>query len=110
MPVMKSNSPVIRHAVPEDADCLSGLALRSKAHWGYSREFLESCRSELTISPERLLNSDFEYFVAIQDRVAVGFYALEKISSREYELEALFVEPADKIVKVWASRPVVVLC
>jgi len=44
----------IRAARPDEAAELSALALRSKAHWGYDQSFLEACREELTIPPEKV--------------------------------------------------------
>ena len=32
----------IREARPDEAELLSELAFRSKAHWGYDAEFLEA--------------------------------------------------------------------
>ncbi|MFJ1748185.1 GNAT family N-acetyltransferase [Streptomyces sp. NPDC088116] len=40
----------IREARPDEAQVLSGLALRSKAHWGYDDSFLAACADELTLS------------------------------------------------------------
>ncbi len=40
----------IRDARPGEAGELSGLAFRSKAHWGYSTAFMEACRSELAVT------------------------------------------------------------
>ena len=47
-----ARSPMLssRSAKPEEADALSALAFRSKAYWGYGAEFLEACRSELTLT------------------------------------------------------------
>jgi hypothetical protein len=42
---------VIRFATPDEAELLTSLAMRSKASWGYSAEFMEACRAELTITP-----------------------------------------------------------
>ena len=84
---------IIRRASPEDAAFLSELALRSKAYWGYSQDFLESCRAELTIKPERIGSDDYLCFVAVHNDMAIGFYAVENLSGNTYELEALFVEP-----------------
>ena len=85
--------PTIRPAVPDDAGWLSDLAMRSKAHWGYSPEFMESCRSELTVDPRQILSDEFDYVVAVDKQTIVGFYAIETVSSTDFELEALFVEP-----------------
>ena len=85
--------PTIRPAVPDEAACLSDLAMRSKAHWGYSPEFMESCRSELTVDRKHILSDQFDYVVAVEKETVVGFYAIEAVSSTDFELEALFVEP-----------------
>ena len=83
----------IRAALPQEADDLSRLALRSKAHWRYSKEFLEACKAELTVDAARFGNSRYDYFVCCDGTTIQGFYALEALSDNEYELEALFVEP-----------------
>ena len=41
----------VRAARPAEAEAISALALRSKAHWGYDPAFLEACREDLTIDP-----------------------------------------------------------
>ncbi|MEU2309940.1 GNAT family N-acetyltransferase [Streptomyces misionensis] len=41
---------LIRPARAAEADALTDLALRSKAHWGYDARFLEACRAELTVA------------------------------------------------------------
>ena len=84
----------IRDAKPREAMELSALATRSKAYWGYSKEFMEACRAELTVSPEDIGSDDFRYVVAEHELKLLGYYALEKCSEQEYELEALFVEPS----------------
>ncbi len=88
-----SDSPTIRRALPDEAPFLSGLALRSKAHWGYSQEFLNSCRSELTVEPSHIDSDSFDHVVAVENGSIVGFYALESVSKTTYELWALYVEP-----------------
>lgn len=81
----------IRAAQPEEAGALSELALRSKAHWGYSEEFMTACRNELTYTPEQVAAGGFH---VLEDGGEVrGFYALTKISPTALELEAMFVEP-----------------
>ena len=83
----------LRDAAPGEAEELSALALRSKAHWRYSKEFIESCKRELTYRPGQIADEKFDFVVAELDSVVAGFYALEAISPKQYELEALFVEP-----------------
>lgn len=83
----------IRDAFPDEARLLSDLALLSKAHWGYSQNFLDSCRSELTVDPAQIGSDSYQYFAAVEGDVIIGFYALERLSDDDYELEALFVDP-----------------
>ena len=47
-------APLLRPARVDEAGLLSDLALRSKAHWGYSPEFIERCRTELCYSKQQL--------------------------------------------------------
>ena len=86
------NSESIRRALPEDAGALSALAFRSKAHWGYSDEFMRACRAELTLSPDDI--ETHPTFVVELHGEAIGFYTLERLSDDEVELGYLFVEAA----------------
>lgn len=83
----------IREAHPDEAGFLSQLALRSKAHWGYSQDFLDSCRSELVVDPARVGSEDYQCFVAVDEDVVLGLYTAKKVSEGVFELEALFVDP-----------------
>ena len=82
------SEPVLRVARPDDAAALSDLALRSKGHWGYSAEFLEACRAELTIRPAQIP----DVVVAEVDGVVAGFRLLVA-DGDVAELHALFVDP-----------------
>lgn len=97
---MVDNGIHIRGAKAEEADFLTALAMRSKAYWGYSREFMDACRAELTVSPERMGDGGVRYMVAELDARVVGYYGLARRSDTEFELEALFVDPA------WIGRGV----
>ena len=77
-----------------EAAHLSALALSSKAHWGYSPEFLAACRTEMTYSPERLEAPELAFWVAEEGLEVVGFHALEFLSEHLTELEALYVLPS----------------
>jgi GNAT superfamily N-acetyltransferase len=81
----------IRAARPDESGLLSDLALRSKSHWGYSPEFLEACRAELTLSADYIAASPV--FVLEDEEGIVGFYGLCARGS-ELELLYLFVEPS----------------
>lgn len=83
----------IRNAQANDADQLTQLAIRSKAYWGYSDEFMAACHEELTVSPDKINNKTFHHFVAESNNNILGYYALEFLDNYAFELEALFVEP-----------------
>ena len=81
----------IRQALPNEVEYLSGLAFRSKSHWGYSDRFMQACLEELTIDEYYIENNPT--FVIEDARDIIGFYSLEHISAPEVELSYLFVEP-----------------
>jgi GNAT superfamily N-acetyltransferase len=81
----------IRPARAGEAELLSDLALRSKAHWGYDADFLEACRAELTVSADYIKSAPV--FVLEEGGRVVGFYGLRG-QGTELELLYLFVEPA----------------
>lgn len=83
----------IREARPREASKLTGLAMRSKAYWGYSEAFMAACRRELTVHSRDLLRGDRHCRLATREGRIVGFYALERLPDGDFELEALFVEP-----------------
>lgn len=92
---MVAETHAIRAARNGEAGLLSELALRSKAHWGYSPEFIEACRAELSYCEEQLRSEDMCFGVLESAGRIVGFYALARQSAQVAELEALFVEPRD---------------
>ena len=81
----------IKRAVPLQAEFLSDLAFRSKAHWGYSADFMAQCKAELTYSADDIETS-LCYFLEKQHQL-VGFYILKSIEQSNCELEGLFLEP-----------------
>jgi GrpB-like predicted nucleotidyltransferase (UPF0157 family)/GNAT superfamily N-acetyltransferase len=80
----------IRKAAAGEAESLSALAREAKAHWGYSREDLESWRDQLRVSPSDLASKPI-YLAAINGDVA-GFYSLVP-AGRAWELDHLWVAP-----------------
>jgi GNAT superfamily N-acetyltransferase len=87
---MRSRTASIRRARPEEADALTELALRSKAHWGYDAEFLADCREALAVSAEDV---DSGHFFVLEERGRIlGFAGLVPLASA-VELAYLFVEP-----------------
>ena len=87
------NSLTFREAKPKEAKILSELAMRSKSYWGYSADFMEACRAELTVTSEKIQDSEFHFVVAESTGEVVGFYGVERLSPLQFELEALFVDP-----------------
>jgi GNAT superfamily N-acetyltransferase len=83
-----SGAALLRPARPDEAAELSALALRSKAHWGYSAEFLAACAAELAVDAARI---DEVVVATIGGRVA-GFRQLT-VTGDAAELDALFVDP-----------------
>jgi GNAT superfamily N-acetyltransferase len=80
---------LIRPAVTSEAPLLTALVMRSKAYWGYSREFLEQAAPELTVSEPDI--ADGKVSVAELARRRVGVSILDLADPPE--LVALFVEP-----------------
>ena len=80
----------IRSAQEGELDQLSELALRSKAVHGYSSEFLEACREELTITSARLATETI--LVAERSGRRLGFVAVAFLRDSA-QLMDLFVEP-----------------
>ena len=81
----------IRRSAVEDANALTALVLRAKAHWGYSKAQLEAWRSILEVSAESLAGRPA--FVGELGGRIVGFYSLIP-SGREWDLDDLWVLPA----------------
>ena len=80
----------IRPAVSEEAEALSALALRSKAHWSYSPDELSVFKEELTLRPEEIDGCAYVLEDAGELR---GFYTLGEPADGTVELEHLFVDP-----------------
>jgi GNAT superfamily N-acetyltransferase len=79
----------VRAARPEEAARLSELALRAKASWGYDAAFMEACRAELTLTPEKV--AAWRVWVAEADGEIAGMVALNLGVGAE--VEDFFVEP-----------------
>lgn len=79
---------MIRRATNEDSNTISELAYRSKAYWGYSKEFLDKCKDELTVTvPYMEMNP---VYVLEKNNKILAFYS---ITLNEKKLEALFIDP-----------------
>lgn len=78
-------------ATPADCESLSELAIRSKRHWGYSKEAMELWNVNLTIT-EEFMNSHTIIKATLEDDI-VGFFALEEI------------QPTTRIAHYWVDTP-----
>jgi GNAT superfamily N-acetyltransferase len=87
---MQTGEGGVRRARPDEAIPLTELAFRSKAHWGYDREFMQACRAALTVTAEFIAGADV-YVAEVEGRV-VGFYSLAPWNS-DLELYHFFVDP-----------------
>ncbi len=75
----------------EQIPSLNHLILKSKAVWGYDRQFIDLCRKELALSPY-LLNRN-SVMVADLDGVAIAVVEVS-IEDTLANLEKLFVDPS----------------
>jgi len=84
--------PVIRPARLEEADALTALTHRSKAHWGYDAAFMLAARDALTISPSAIAAG--QVWVA-EDRRGkpLGVASLAPLGEGVWDLATLFVDP-----------------
>jgi GNAT superfamily N-acetyltransferase len=79
----------IRVARADDHVEISELALRSKSYWGYSKEFLDACRDELTFDAAACASG--MAWVAVDGPTLVGVSVIEGAPPIG-ELAALFID------------------
>jgi len=82
-----------RQATASDAAILSDIAYRSKAHWGYSQDFMDACRAELSYVASDICAGDARFVVAELDGCIAGFVGLVAKADCSGEIDALFVDP-----------------
>jgi GNAT superfamily N-acetyltransferase len=80
----------VRAPTVEELPALSALCFRSKAVWGYDNDFMEACRTELTLQASELRSSSIA--VAEGSWGIVGVAQIKVVGS-EADLLKLFVEP-----------------
>ena len=80
----------IRRGRPDEADALTALATRSKAHLGYDADFMERIRDAMSLSPPDVETDDVWVLEDELGRV-VGFHRV--IAGDPVEVEDLWVEP-----------------
>lgn len=98
---------MIRLAQKNETEILSHIAYCSKAHWGYSTEFMETCRAELSITSEYLQSNPT--FVLLLDGEPIAFYTLERLTNEKVELGHFFVVP-DQMGRGWGRRLIAHAC
>ena len=91
---MLEQTTIIRKAAAFEYDELTAIAMSSKAHWGYSQSFMQTCAHELIVTQDDLLNPFFTYWVIIFNDEIVGFASLKPINEDIIELDALFIKPS----------------
>jgi GNAT superfamily N-acetyltransferase len=80
----------VRLARLVEAELLTDLAVRAKASWGYDERFMAQCRTELTLTPEKM--QAWKIWVAEYKGRIVGMIALAA-NGDIGEIEDLMVEP-----------------
>ncbi|MGZ3790238.1 MAG: GNAT family N-acetyltransferase [Bacteriovorax sp.] len=80
----------IRRAKKNEAELLSQIALISKAHWPYPKDYLDKCKEALHISEKYI--EEWPVYLAEYESKVVGFFAL-KIIKDEPRLDNLWVLP-----------------
>lgn len=88
---MKTINYIIRLGTPEDANILTDIAFRSKASWGYPKEWLNKWSAELTITPKMI--EDWITFVAEYNGKVIGFWCRQAIQTDEISSGFLFIDP-----------------
>ncbi|WP_116787558.1 GNAT family N-acetyltransferase [Flavobacterium psychrotrophum] len=82
---------IIKQAILADAETLTHITLKSKAHWGYSDEQIESWIEELTIS-KTYIETNHVFKLLIQEKT-IAYYSYCMESDTTVTLDNLFVLP-----------------
>ncbi|MGE5335577.1 MAG: GNAT family N-acetyltransferase [Nitrososphaerota archaeon] len=84
----------IRRARPEEAERLTTLIRRSKAHWGYDAALLDAWRPDLTLDRETIARDPVYCAEDTESGIVLGVSHFYGLNSEEVYLDHLFVEPA----------------
>jgi GNAT superfamily N-acetyltransferase len=82
----------VRQAEAGEAQALTALCLRSKAHWGYDAEFMRLCVPSLTVGEDTI--AEGRVLVATDDSSQVIGTASVLRDGDDAELGLMFVDPA----------------
>lgn len=80
----------IRRARLDEAGILTDLSMRAKRSNGYDDDFMEACRSELTVTVDRL--QEGEYWIAEASAIC-GCVCLKDEGGGHGEVHAFFIDP-----------------
>lgn len=81
----------IRAARPDEAEVITALKWRSKAHWPYSEAQMAVFRPAMVVKPEKLTAPDSESYVALVGDALVGFARLELVM-HDWTIDDLFID------------------
>ena len=81
----------IRAARTDEADALTGLAMRSKASWGYDATFMQNVRSDMVVSRDDLEHS---HCLVAEDEGRLCGYVLTFIDGETALMRDLFIDPS----------------
>lgn len=83
----------VRPALPDEAEELTRLCIRSKAHWGYDADFMRLSRPGLTVTPAMIA----EHRVLVAEDPDAGVLGVAKLDAppedARYDLALMFVAP-----------------
>ena len=79
----------MRKALVEEAHKLSNIAIKSKAHWNYSKEFIRECLEDLTINKKYI--EDNHVYVLESNGDIAGFFTF--VRGKNDSLDFLYVHP-----------------
>jgi N-acetylglutamate synthase-like GNAT family acetyltransferase len=80
----------IRRARPDEASLLTEIAHAAKRHWGYPEKWIHYWQTDLTITPQFIINH--EMYVAIKNGEIAGCGAL-CLDESVAELEHMWIRP-----------------
>ncbi|KGX83594.1 GNAT family N-acetyltransferase [Pontibacillus marinus] len=81
---------IFRRAISEESPHLTNIAIKSKAHWGYSEAFMKECELLLHVPSDRIAK---DHVYVVEDGASVmGFYSLIQTQNQAW-LEDFFLDP-----------------
>jgi N-acetylglutamate synthase-like GNAT family acetyltransferase len=85
------NKTTISKATTDDAEILTNITKKSKSHWGYSNEQIESWSSQLTITTNYIETN--KIYKLVINELVVGYYSYVILEENVVQLDNLFVLP-----------------